>query len=147
MAKFYYLEMHNKEDLEKGLNCIKKWEGKWQDKTFGKVCTIYAKKHQSVESRELNRFRRGFYQVFEEALAKSVKYAPGQTAFRLHTASGTMFMESEGDDLELVSFPRELLRESSSLDLHYNSWSKLGFTKEQVDNMVEEAIKKSSPKK
>ena len=64
--------------------------------------------------------------------------------FKLHTAKGTMFLQYDNDDLEMVSFPRELLRDSASLDIHYECWAKIGVEKAKVDDLVAKAIESSS---
>ena len=63
--------------------------------------------------------------------------------FKLHTARGTMYIAFNNDDLELISFPKELLKEASPLEVHYDSWALAGVPKVQVDAWIEMAITKA----
>ena len=72
------------------------------------------------------------------------KYKDG--GFKLHTARGTMFLQWDNDDFEMVSVPREVLRDSASLEIHYDNWKNIGIEKPMVDDLVAKAIERSNNK-
>ena len=51
-----------------------------------------------------------------------------------------MYIQYANDDLELLSFPKELLKGASPLEVHYEGWTMAGVTKIQVDEWIEKAI-------
>ena len=139
MEKHYYLAFEDEDDLKEALGYVEKYDGLWVDPTYGRDCCIYAKRHRSWEARQVGKFRKNFYDVFTAELTKMDKYKE-PNSFKLHTARGTMYIQYDNDDLELLSFPKELLKEASSLDINYEGWTMAGVTKIQVDEWIERAI-------
>ena len=138
MEKFYYLSFSCEEDVKLAVEQLSKYEGLWQDQTYGRECKIYAKRHRTYETRQIGKFRKLFYDTFEEKMKGLSIFQ--QNPFKLHTVRGTMFLQYKEDDIELLTFPRELLRDASSIEVHYDNWMLCKIPKVDVDNWVEQAI-------
>ena len=53
---------------------------------------------------------------------------------------GKIFVHFKGDDLGLLGFTRNLIKDRNGMEAEYENWQFLGATRDQVDQLITDAL-------
>ena len=137
MAKHFYLECPNLLIFREVMDAISIHSWSWHDPTFNENYDLHVRRHKTLQQRELGKFRSYFYAAIKARLDQDIELKDNYT---LKITKGTLYVEHDGDALPLLHFSRNLVMDSSGYDVDFNTFSKYGIAREEVDGLCEAAL-------
>ena len=137
MAKYFHLECPSLPVLREVMDSINVQEWKWHDPTFNDEYELHVRRHKTLQQRELGKFRSYFYAAIKARLDQNIEL---KDSYTLKIIKGTLYIEHDTDALPLLHFSRNLIMDSSGYDIDFNTFSKFGIDKEEVDTICEAAL-------
>ena len=137
MAKYFYLECPSLSVFREVMDSISAHSWSWHDPTFNDSYELHVRRHKTLQQRELGKFRSYFYAAIKARLDQNIELKDN---FTLKIIKGTLYIEHDTDALPLLHFSRNLIMDSSGYDIDFNTFSKFGIDKEEVDAICEAAL-------
>ena len=137
MAKYFYLECPSLSVFREVMDSISAHSWSWHDPTFNDSYELHVRRHKTLQQRELGKFRSYFYAAIKARLDQNIELKDN---FTLKIIKGTLYIEHDTDALPLLHFSRNIIMDSSGYDIDFNTFSKFGIDKEEVNAICEAAL-------